>query len=333
MVALGSAGVAAAPGPTERKVPVVTQVILSSGVSTITSSTGHRLVFGLNVNREDTGLKVDYVEISLGRLVKDRTTEGHAWSFRIPASAVKLPTKGTGSIKVSSKQLSGYGKLDLSVKPKGKKTKTSCGGQLVSAHQEMTITGHLVWNTKSQGAHKWGTVGSVKRKFHFSKHSLVSWFYQSPTICPTPPASCNGGMSWSVFTSTSYGSLGLGGAKLGKKYALFGNRTVRLAHTRQKGTRLDTLYGRSKPTKLAVKSGGGGTLKIAAAAGRGTISSSSSSTSTSSCGTGSKKVHARYWSGSWKNGAHPLTLKAQVFGAIHVPNESTGASFSKFTVK
>jgi hypothetical protein len=317
-------GVSPASGSPGRAAPVVDQVTLVNSTKVV-SSTRHSLLMNLSATHLSTGLTYMSLVLAHG-------SESHEWDFNLPSTAVNVGSTGSGTVKVATTKLHGYGKLMLAIAARGTKKTTSCSGQPVSATRPVTLTGDLLWNTRSTGAHKWGSVGSATRKFHFSTASNVTWGYQNTALCPAPPLACASSTSWSVFKSSAAGTVGLGGGKAGRRYYIVGSRSVHLAHTGGNGTRYDFAQATAKPFSLTVKSGGGATMKVAAGTGTATIASPSSTAFSTGCGTGSKQLETRSWGGSWKNGTHPMHVAAQVFGSFSVPNESTGATITKHSV-
>ncbi len=252
-------------------------------------------------------------------------SETHSWYIPIPASAIQASMKGKGSVKT---KLGPYGKVALKFK-KSKSAKVyNCGGAISSRTWQGTISGTFFFNTKSSGRHKWGAVGSKSKTFHFSTKSYLTFGYASTGDCGggTPTIPCTYGTTWNVsaYNKATHISTSLYGfLKQGASHAaITGSRNTQLARP-QGASRTDIVTTSAPKPKLTTTSGGATLLAKGPNKTSGKITSSNPGyPALNTCGRGDKTKYTQTsWSGSLVSGKHPLSVPADIFGAITVKSD------------
>jgi hypothetical protein len=123
--------------------------------------------------------------------------ESHEWDFELPHMMVKAkPSKGTGSLNTHSR-IQPFGTVRVTVKPVGRIQSTSPCPEMTSTHQAVRLTGHLTFDTRSKGKHRWG---SLTGAFH-SKGVLDASYGDSddPSCFKVAKQRCVPGASGSAF--------------------------------------------------------------------------------------------------------------------------------------
>jgi hypothetical protein len=303
--------------------PTLSSQTLSSSSTKVVSSKNHKLRVLVSASHSVAGQSGTSVNVTLAT----RTfSESHGFNFPIAASMLKISKTGKGSLKVGSK-LGRYGKISLHFAPYGKATVNRCQGQVTSKSRKVTLSGTFFFDSRS-GRHGWGTVGKRSGTFHFSTINTVTWFYVANITGEgclgtfVPP--CSFGTSW----SGSYRGTSLSGSAA----AISGIRTVPLS--RPKGaSRFDSVTSSNVAATLKPGSGGTATMSIKGKGGgvKGTASIASTNPGfpePGTCGRHKTAQTTTFWSGPWKNGSTPLSIKGQIFPAIKVASDPY-ASFSK----
>jgi hypothetical protein len=249
------------------------------------------------------------MEVTLQRL---NGLEEHIWSFRLPRSASSIDATGAGRVKATSTRLGGYAAVSVTSRPVGKRHLTTCvPGVGTSATRAVALTGRLLLVTRSSGSHRWGSVGSLTRAFHFSATSRVVWSYNSDA-CPQPPFRCRSDLQWTAGS----GPVSFFGSPIATGDGVDGSRDVQLTASVR---RTDILSLGAVSLGLTVNPDASATLQIDSAHGSATIEGAAPPTSFPfACGTGSGSYALNIWDGAWANGPTPLRLPAQVFGAMQV---------------
>jgi hypothetical protein len=292
----------------------------------VTSTTGHHLKLYLFASQAPG----DTPEVKLS-LTDRNADEQHIWSFGLPPNALMINGRGAGTVTATSSQMGGYGKLAITIKTDGPKHVTAtCGGEPVTARRPVTLTGKLLVITKSSGPHKWGSAGSATKKFPFSANGVVTWNYNTSSGCGGGRLACTATLSWQAFVELGRGGgyEGFAGGKQGKHYVLDGTRYHPLPHTQGIVTRTDQIFGTSDPLAPTFGSDGSVLMKVRAGpggSGWATIVGQADMGSSNPCGKSGQMLVQKDWSGSWTNGAHPMKLHAQIFGALSAPDNLNAA--------
>ncbi|KRF17250.1 hypothetical protein ASG90_08065 [Nocardioides sp. Soil797] len=286
--------------------------VTSSGfyaTGTTRTSSGKKLRVSLSAYKADTAS----FNISLST-----AGETHSWSFRAPKSAVKINAKGAGTIKLTSKQTGGLGKIQLKLKPTGKFKAYKCAGNVHSRTRNLKVSGPFFFDTRTK---PWGKVGKKSGNFSFNGSRRASFSYD--VDCPGPEFKdpCITQLSWSAYTSTPTSYLSIGGNKSGNRTTIQGSRSVTLKKPAG-AFRHDSVTKKAKAPVLTVGEDDNAKLKIHGTSGSATATSSFPSTPyTNECDTGTQ--HQVNWSGSLANGRPALTVKAQVFGNFRIGNSAS----------
>lgn len=298
-----------APGSTSARADVASQSgVVVTARTVMTSSTGEKLTFDVTGLRSTQGSTV-LVALS-------QQGESHSWSFPAKASDVAVNGKGAGRITLSSTAMGGLGALDLTFSPSGAVKKQTCQGDLASKRRPVAVRGTAQLRTGTSG---WGDVGSAKKATAF-RSSQVLWSYDAE--CPAAEVPCEDALSWSGFDTAGDVVSGISGSVVGGRSSLTAYRTTPLpAPAGASRTDLLTVTGAPAPTL----SGEGEERTLRASLGDGSldIAGFPSSTETSPCGSGRTVTETR-WFGTVANGPRPLTVPAQVFGDVTLPDEAFG---------
>ncbi len=248
--------------------------------------------------------------------------EEHIWSFRLPRSASQIDARGAGTLKATRTRLGGYAAVSVTSRPVGKRHQSMCvPGVGTKATRTVALTGRLLLVTRSSGSHRWGSVGSATRSFHFSANSQVVWFYNSDA-CPEPPARCRSDLQWSA----GAGPVSFFGSPTATGDGVDASRDVQLTPSIRRSDVLSTgLSGLS----LTVHPGGSATLQIDSTHGSATIDGTPIGSFPFPCGTGGGSYTLTIWDGGWTNGTTALRVPAQIFGAMQVPDSPDGAEIQQ----
>jgi hypothetical protein len=317
--ALTGAGLAPAPVADAAAAPTITRTSLVM-TTKVVSTTGHHLRLTLDISREP-GQRSDVV-VTLGT---PTGSEFHLWAFSLPKSVVQISDTGAGTVKATRTQMHGFGKLSITSRTAGSVHTQECTtGVPATATRNVALTGRLLFLSRSSGPHKWGGVGSATHRFAFPDKSKVTWTYDQ-TSCPAPPnPACVGSTTWrAVQAVTGGGLLAITGSKAGKSFLLTGNRFVPIPHTGGNVTRNDVVTRSATGWAVTTHADDNLTVSITSTTGTATIDTTSFFDSSQPCGTGSREIASRTFSGAYTNGATPLHLSAQIFGQIRVANGST----------
>src|SRR5262249_4468932 len=103
-----AAGMAAAyTGPAQAQGATVTSTSVYGATITVTSSKHHKLHLSTSISK-GTLTSAIYLRVSVAT---PNNAETHSWSFQLPPSTWNIGATGSGKIKVTSKQLGGFGSL------------------------------------------------------------------------------------------------------------------------------------------------------------------------------------------------------------------------------
>jgi hypothetical protein len=301
-----------------------TSVSLSSSFASVKSSTKQSLHVELEASNNPSTPANDtvMVELSKGALAGG---EAHAWTFPISSSVLDVAASGAGSLKVPSRLISPFGSISLKIKPIGKIASKSCQGQVISKSERVALSGVFFFDSKSTGAHKWGTVGS-KKSFTFPATNTVTWLFSSSTSenCISTSAPCSQNLFWSA----EAGGVSFDGFQTSTGSTLRAGRAVNLS--KPKGAmRNDSNVGLTTPPTVSNNgTQGNPTLTVsgdgAGVSGTATIAGSApASTFNAPCGKGQTEI-TQLWSGSYSNGSPPLTVAEEIYGALTLPNGAEG---------
>jgi hypothetical protein len=264
--------------------------------------------------------------------------KSHEWHFPVPGSALRINAAGNGALEVPPVKILPYGILSLTITPVGEATTDSCEGTPSDKVQKVKLAGSVFFDTKSSGADRWGSVGSrsTKKRFTFTSKSTLTWFYPRPpggSSCGGDDDSglpCSGALVW----DDASGDADFSGISTGGVSLIEASRSVQLA-TPVGATRADDLTGAGPAPVLTTTPGAAdaaendATLTVTAdtnAAGGATIvSATPSQTQTIPCDgdvTGST-TSASLWEGAtFTNGTAPITVAAEIFGPVSIPNNT-----------
>lgn len=258
------------------------------------------------------------------------SSQSHAWVFNLPTSSLTVKSSGKGTLKVPSTKISPFGKVSLTMTPKGSPTIQKCQGVATSKTQKVKLAGTFFFDTRS-GKHGWGTVGSKTKTFTFSTSAAVDWTYSYDGNCSpayTPP--CVNYVSWDAFDNGGSGYLS-GEAKPTKSVSASRNVTF----TKPAGAnRYDYASASLKSATLTTGSGSA-TLKLtgngSASTGAATIHAGDQYTeSPTACGTDGQTSTTTEWNGTLTNGSKALQVH-DIFGGMGVKSGSS-ASINRATV-
>jgi hypothetical protein len=316
--------------------PSVATIVLQTGPTKVVSSTDHRLRVQLTATHP-VGYDDHADQVAIAVLKgSSGSAETHRWSFDVPAAAWDVDATGAGTIDVPKSAIAPFGKVRLTVRAVGDPTTQSCNGTVRSQTQKVSVGGTVFFDTRSKGAHRWGTVGSKSKRFAFAAPStLVTTDDLPATPCVgTGHAPCLAQVVWSAASP----KVNLEGANTSNtRGSLLATRTKHLASPAN-ATRTDVL--RATTRQLAVKTGAGGGAGLAVvaakrASGSAKLTAAESSAFSAPCtkdGTDHTQTYTT-WDADYTNGAKPLAAHAQVFGAIKLGDMKGpgNASFSTVT--
>jgi hypothetical protein len=144
----------------------------------------------------------------------------------------------------------------------------------------------------------------------------VVWFYNSDG-CPEPPFPCRSDLQWTA-QGPGPTAVSFSGNQTPTSDGIDAFRSVPLTPSL---ARTDVLSSTLASFTLTVHPDSSATLLIDSAHGSATIEGAAPPTSFPfACGTSSGSYTLNIWDGAWTNGPTPLSLPAQVFGAMQVPD-------------
>jgi len=268
--------------------------------------------------------------------------EDHTWMFPIKASDLTLTSAAKGALKLTTKEISPFGALSLTMTPKSDPTTQKCDGTAAASTTPVKLVGSFFFNTRSSATGDWGKVGykNSDKTFTFHGKNTVTRMFAGGAKClnasmgditmgdTTLP--CVSSVIWDASTPT----VDLNGIEMYGVNLVAGSRFAAL-HEPTGAMRLDAVFGMvPAPTltlspnaivpsafdALLVAVGHGST-----STGAATLFSQNAATpETAPCGSGRKTVRATAWPDAiYHNGAVPFAMKAQAFGDIHATNNAT----------
>jgi hypothetical protein len=298
-------------------------VNVTSSVLKVVSSTGHRLRIRLRAFQSDTSSQVDLqVETRDG-------AEEHDWSFDVPRSGVSISSKGTGRVRLTSGRSAGYATVSLKATPHGRAVLSTCHSKTASKTRHVSLSGTLRLSTRSTGRHAWGRVGSLHKKVHFSTHSSVTWIRPAASSCSETTLPCRNTFAWQASSDVTDELDFLTSVNKGAHARITGARFVNLPRPAG-ATRTDILnQPQSSPNQLIVNTtDGSATLQATFRGGTATLSAPQpATTQVLRCATGKKKISVDFWPAGFADGATPIRLPAQIFGAVSLQDNPAGAIY------
>jgi hypothetical protein len=284
----------------------------------VTSSSGRRLF--LTVHAFWDGQSDSRVEVSLQ--TRHRTEE-HTWSFDASGhTPVDVSSDGSGVVHLSHQQLGGFGRINLSVKPAGRLLQL-CDGSVVGQQRRVAVHGAFVFNTRSSGRHRWGSVGRAGHSFRFSRGGTFTnaGGCSAAFPCPARPR-----LYWGMDRLVDGAPTSIRGTSSAGRTKASGHRLVSFAGAGTLDTRND--FGRLvvvRPPTLHVRPSGNATLNVFAHGGSATIDSTHHQTTSEGCGNGVQQTQRRMWSaGDFSFGRHPIQIPMQIFGPIQETESAAG---------
>ena len=282
----------------------------------ITTSTGKVVVTEASTSTlSGVGLDVT-VEKGLGLY---GIGELHSWFLPRSSSIFTFsPTTGKGSVSMTSSEEGPFGSTNLRFTTSSKST--TCGeGRYQYKEWKGTLKGTFVFKTGF-----WGKIGSSS----FAKPATVS--KETTTRCKLPLPPCHSGVSWSVFTGTSFGF----GDVAGSTGSIVGERNVTLSSPAGAGRSDELLSSAPKPTWS------GGVMKVSTPGGKITGSATIKAEGTPSTnppfscrsGTKTKTETDKFWGKvAYSSPAgHAITfhLSAPTGDVFSLPQQFTGSEGS-----
>lgn len=326
------AGLAAAPAATAfaSHATKPTSVSLSSSNAKVTTSTKHAIHVEIGASNNPSTPANDQLTVTLSR-GSASSGETHTWSFPITSSVLDVASSGKGTLEVPSSKLSPFGVVNLKITPVAKTKTQSCKGHLASKSVEVKLSGTFYFDSRSTGAHKWGSVGSKTKTFHFPATNRLTWLYGSAALenCLSTTTPCGASLFWTAQDGDSL----FDGTESSNGSSVFASRTADLS--KPKGaSRVDTSTAPTKTPVLTVANDGSATLDVQADGGSGSgsavITSPQQGASVPTpCGKG-KTQNSQFWTGSYAPGTPALVVSEQIFGAITL-GANEFASFGRTT--
>jgi hypothetical protein len=310
-------GVSAGAEATRAGVPGRTRSVTTHRIA-VTSSTGRRLF--LTVHAFWDGQHDSRVEVSLQ--TRHRTEE-HTWSFDASGHApVHVTSDGSGVVHLLHQQLGGFGRINLSVQPAGQLLQR-CDGRAIGQQRRVAVHGAFVFNTRSSGRHRWGSVGRADHSVRFSRGGTFTNARGCSTAFPCPAQQT---LYWGMDRLVAGAPTSIRGTSMAGTTKASGHRLVFFAGAGTLDSRRD--FGRIavvKPPTLHVQPRGNATLTVFAHGGAATIDATHHQTTKEACGSGVKQTQRRVWSGGdFTNGKHPIRIPMQIFGPIQVTTSAVG---------
>jgi hypothetical protein len=316
---------------TEGLVPPVaragtTSVDITSSTLKVVSSSGHRLRVHVLGFRTSTG-----VQVAVDVQTRNEAEE-HEWLFKAPDSGVSVSAKGKGRIHLTSKRSAGYAIVSLKTTPQGSFSRSTCHGKTATRTRHVSLSGTLLFRTRSHGTHAWGKVGSLRHRVHFSAKSKVTWQKPASADCSPPPVPCRNTFMW-IASGGPPGEFDyFSSANKGAHAEIAGLRSVSLA--KPSGASRSDIVSLPQPTpnQLIVNPDQSATMQATFRGGTATMTSPQPPlTTVERCGKGTK-VSIEQWSAPLVNGATPIRVPAQIFGAFSTADTPT-AAFGRITLK
>jgi hypothetical protein len=320
-------GVAAAPTAlaTAPHAATPNSVTLSSSDGALKSSTKQSIKVALEASNNPSTPANDTVNVVLSKGVED-ASETHIWSFPISSSALHVASNGSGTLKVPAAKISPFGSISLTFKPIAKATSQSCNSTVVSKTVKVSLSGVFFFDSKSTGAHKWGTVGS-KQHFSFPATNTVTWQFSSPSSenCIPASAPCAASLTWAAQAN----GVAFDGVSTNQTSSVVrASRSTSLAKP-QGASRIDsnvatttvpTINPNAQGNDVLTVTGSGSTIT-----GSATITSSQpAATIPTPCGSNGGTESSQFFTGAYANGSTPLTVAEQIYGALSLADNSNG---------
>lgn len=304
----------AAPDAQAAQVAQQTKGMAISGVAALTSTKRKKLGVRVSASTSAAG----------GNLVVGltRSTEEHAWSFRVSKKTLTLAASGRGTL-VTKTQIKPFGSIRLAIKPSGKWKTKRCQGQIVWKRRSLKMVGLFTFDTSSP----WGSVGG--KKVTFKGGSLVR---STGHECPGDGTGgdgdgagdpCAGPVGTWIASELASGETLTSSWIPGKKKAsLVASRSVQLAKPTQ-ATRTDLRFAKV-PAPQFVDGGASATVHAtsqAPAVGSATLTGSNGFPLTRPC-KGGGTYQQTVWTADYANGGPALAMKMSAFGNISVADGS-----------
>lgn len=307
---------------------------LTSSEVAVTTSTGHQVLLDLHAHAKPhavAGNELDLTVTQLDGAGGINGAEDHSWLFPIDSGAFTAKPSGNGALTVRATALSKFGVFKLTMTPTRKPSIQRCGGAAAASVSHVKLVGTMHFRTHSGGANSWGSIGSATKAFKFPGGSRLTQFFKGGENClfggsssADPAAPCASALQWDA------GGLNvdLSGYEFPGQDIVEGTR-LSLLHRPYGAMRIDDMVVPvptptfiSAPDTVVTTSFDAmlGVLSQApSSAGKALLASSkAASTQVEPCGSHGKTINVTMWHASYKNGATPLTLKADIFGGMHV---------------
>jgi hypothetical protein len=316
----------------------VVAIDITSSEVAVTTSTGHPVLLDLHAYAKPHAVEGNELDVDMAQLNGAGGANGeedHSWMFPIETNALTAQPSGNGALTVKSATLGGFGVLKLTITPTSKPTTQRCGGAAAASVSRVKLAGTLLFKTQSTGANKWGSIGSanVKKVFKFPGHSKLTQYYAGGEKClyggsalPSPP--CASSVQW----DSGGLDVDLSGYELPGANIVEGTRFT-LLHRPYGAARIDDVVSTvPRPTFLTapdqtVTTSLNAMLGVVGQAPASTgkallLSSKAAAAQTVPCGSHGKTVKVTMWQASYKNAVTPLTLNADIFGAMRDKDNS-----------
>jgi hypothetical protein len=221
---------------------------LTTGTTGVSTTTHTHLHFVVSVlDRPSDPTYESYVTLALSKDTeishkKAAGSESHTWQFTIPTSALALTSTGA-TLDVPTADISPYGELRLKITNVGTtKAPVVCGDGNQTTTQPVSVTGEVLFNTRSTGRLKWGEFGHKTDTYKFHSGSILKTSYGTGAEnCDGYATQCYTGVGAVVASFTSLMDAGTSG----KTGVIDDERAVELA--KPKGaTRTDAVAGTAK---------------------------------------------------------------------------------------
>jgi hypothetical protein len=300
-------------------------IVLSTPATPVTSSSHHKLAISVlaDQTRLPPGLELSSIDITVATR---SNTESHSWLLNLPNSALKTTKSLSGSIAIPPSKIEPYGAVKVSFTPIGAPVTTTCDAADYTTVQKVHISGTVFFQTRSSGAHPWGSVGGRAKTFTFRTGSTVTdTIGNGASICASPsPNPCFTETAWTVADA----AIDLSGTvRDGKPGTIDGERDVTLAKPHG-ATRTDELSVLS-PRPRFRKGPGGKTASLAIRtsgsreAGAATLTSTRKDVSNSGpCGSSQSEQFVT-WKAKYVNSEVPLVLHAEIYGDMTIAHALT----------
>lgn len=343
-IVAGGVGVAAALGgaaiPTAAAASPhhVVTIELISTEAMATTSTGHQVLVDLDTHAKPNAVAGNQLVVTISELNGAGGANGeedHAWMFPINTEAFTARPSGNGALTVKAGTLGGFGVLNLTMTPTARPTTERCGGAAAAAISHVKLAGTLLFRTHSGGAHKWGSIGAAgaKHVFTFPGRSQLTQYYAGGEKCLNggsafAPQPCASALQW----DSGGADVDLSGFEFPGTHVVEGSRFVML-HKPYGAMRMDDMIAvvpsptfltapdKTKPVSRDAMLGV--VSQSPSSEGKALlVSSSAASPHAEPCGSHGKSVNVTFWPATYRNAITPLTLKADVFGAMRDRNNA-----------